>query len=64
MYDPTSQFRYCIETMHSDLGLKKVYTDNLDNACDYCCDVSRDWNTEYSRVIDRSNNETLKIKSH
>ena len=56
-------FRYCIETLHSDIGLKKVFTDDVDTACDFCVDLSKDYQTEYSRVIDTTNNETLKIKT-
>jgi hypothetical protein len=56
-------FRYCIETMYHDIGLQKVYTDDVDTACDFCVDLSKDYQTEYSRVIDTTNNETLKLKT-
>ena len=40
--NPTDQFRYEIETESHDLGITYVYTDDVDNAVQYCCDVSRD----------------------
>ena len=43
--NPTDQFRYEIETESHDLGITYVYTDDVDNAVQYCCDVSRDYQT-------------------
>ena len=64
MQAPRHHFRYCIETMYHDIGLQKVFTDDVDTPCDFCVDLSKDYQTEYSRVIDTTNNETLKFKSH
>ena len=45
--NPTDQFRYEIETESHDLGITYVYTDDLDGAVQYCCDVSRDYQVAY-----------------
>ena len=61
--NPTDQFRYEIETESHDLGTTYVYTDDVDNAVQYCCDVSRDYQTAYSLVRDKFTGEILKVKS-
>ena len=61
--NPTDQFRYEIETESHDLGITYVYTDDVDNAVQYCCDVSRDYQTVYSLVRDKFTGEILKVKS-
>ena len=60
--NPTDQFRYEIETESHDLGITYVYTDDVDNAVQYCCDVSRDYQTAYSLVRDKFTGN-LKVKS-
>ena len=59
--NPTDQFRYEIETESHDLGITYVYTDDVDNAVQYCCDVSRDYQTCYSLVRDKFTGEILKV---
>ena len=61
--NPTDQFRYEIETESHDLGITYVYTDDVDNAVQYCCDVSRDYQVAYSLVRDKFTGEILKVKS-
>ena len=61
--NPTDQFRYEIETESHDLGITYVYTDDVDNAVQYCCDVSRDYQTADSLVRDKFTGEILKVKS-
>ena len=58
--NPTDQFRYEIETESHDLGITYVYTDDVDNAVQYCCDVSRDYQTRYSLVRDKFTERDIK----
>jgi len=62
--NPTDIFRYEIETDSHDLGMTHVYTDDLENAVQYCCDVSRDYQVAYSLVRDKFTGEIMKVKSN
>ena len=62
--NPTDIFRYEIETESHDLGITHVYTDDLDGAVQYCCDVSRDYQVAYSLVRDKFTGEIMKHKSN